>query len=216
MFALKDAFKKLNIVPEKKRKVRKGCKQIIVEILLELLELLPTSRMVLINLLSLSPVKMAQIPSKAQKRFQKMADNLFSLKFKASYVPDNTKFQYDQFMTKEVVINHVKFLIFSFKTDGPDSFLYQFVAINADYSDLWKVMKLIFIVTHGQNFTEQGFSIVYKVVSNVNMEEESLIAQRLFYNAINSADADTGIFLITKEIRQLHESPSKTEARSRK
>ena len=63
-------------------------------------------------------------------------------------------------------------------------------------------MKLIFIVTHGQNFTEQGFSVVYKLVSHVNMEEESWIAQRLVYNAINSADADTGIFLITKEIRQ--------------
>ena len=34
-----------------------------------------------------------------------MADNLFSLKFITSSVVDNEKFQYDQFMTKEVVIN---------------------------------------------------------------------------------------------------------------
>ena len=35
---------------------------------------------------------MARIPSKAQKIFQKMADNLFSLKFITSSVTDNTKF----------------------------------------------------------------------------------------------------------------------------
>ena len=86
--------------------------------------------MAVVNASSLSPVNMARIPSKAQKRFQKMADNLFSLKFITSSVADNAKFQYDQF------INQEKFLKFSFKTDGLDSFLYQFVAINADYSDL--------------------------------------------------------------------------------
>ena len=36
-------------------------------------------------------------------------------------------------MTEEVFINQEKFLKFNFKTDRLDSFLYQFVAINADY-----------------------------------------------------------------------------------
>ena len=45
-------------------------------------------------------------------------------------------------MSKKVIINQEKFLKFNFKTDCLDSFLYQFVAIDADYSDLWKVMKL--------------------------------------------------------------------------
>ena len=46
-----------------------------------------------------------------------------------SSVADNAKFQYDQFMIKEVVINQGKFLEFNLKTDPLDSFLYQFVAI---------------------------------------------------------------------------------------
>ena len=114
---------------------------------------------------------------------------------------DNAKFQYEQFMTKEVVLNQVKFLKFNFKTDRLDSFLYRFVAVNADYSDLWRVMKLIFIVNHGQSFTERGFS-TNKLTSDINMEEESLIAQRVIYDAMNSADADAGNFSITKEMRQ--------------
>ena len=79
---------------------------------------------------------MARIPSKVQKRFHKMADNLISLKFIASFVADNAKFQYDQFMTKEVGIDQENFLKLNFKTNRLDSLLYELVAINADYSDL--------------------------------------------------------------------------------
>ena len=43
-------------------------------------------------------------------------------------------------------------------------------------------MKLIFIATHGQSVNEWGFSN-NKLTSDVNMEEESLIAQRVIYNA---------------------------------
>ena len=70
-------------------------------------------------------------------------------------------------------------------------------------------MKLIFIATHGQSFTERGFSI-NKLTSDVRMEDESSTAQRAIYDAMNGADADADSFPITKEIRQLQESPSET------
>ena len=62
-------------------------------------------------------------------------------------------------------------------------------------------MKLIFIATHGQSFTEQEF-IINKLTSDVYMEEELLIAQIVIFNAMNSAYADAGSFPITKEISQ--------------
>ena len=88
-----------------------------------------------------------------------MADNLFYLKFITSFVAGNAKFQYDQFMTKEVGINQENFLKLNFKTNRLDSLLYELVAINADYSDSWNVMELIFVPTYWQSFTERGFSI---------------------------------------------------------
>ena len=75
-------------------------------------------------------------------------------------------------------------------------------------------MKLIFIATHGQSFTEQGF-IINKLTSDVYMEEELLIAQIVIFNAMNSAYADAGSFPITKEISQQQESLSEAEASSR-
>ena len=61
----------LHPTPEKKTKKRfhKGYKQVIMEILLNPVECFPTNSMVVGNLTSLSPVNMAQIPSKAHKRF---------------------------------------------------------------------------------------------------------------------------------------------------
>ena len=55
-------------------------------------------------------------------------------------------------------------------------------------------------MSHGQSFTEQGFSI-NKITSDVNMEGDSLVAQRFVYDAMSSAGADAGDFPITKEIR---------------
>ena len=70
-------------------------------------------------------------------------------------------------------------------------------------------MMTIFIVTHGQSFNEQRFSI-NKLVSDVNIEEESLIAQRFIYDTMNSVDADAGSFPITKEMILLQENLSET------
>ena len=79
-----------------------------------------------------------------------MADNLFYLKFITSFVAGNAKFEYDQFMTKEVGINQENFLKLNFKTNRLDSLLYELVAINADYSDSWNVMELIFVPLMGR------------------------------------------------------------------
>ena len=45
-------------------------------------------------------------------------------------------------------------------------------------------------------------SVLTKLRSDLNMDEESLIAQRVVYDGMNSADADAVSLPITKEIRQ--------------
>ena len=90
---------------------------------------------------------------------------------------------------------------FNFKVDRVDTFFYQLVGVKKEYQDLWKVVKLIFILSHGQSYTERGFS-VNKMTTDVNMEAESLIAQRFIYDAMKNVDADASTFPITKEIKQ--------------
>ena len=55
-------------------------------------------------------------------------------------------------------------------------------------------------MSHGQSYTECGFSV--NKMTTVNMEAESLIAQRFIYDAMKNVDADASTFPITKEIKQ--------------
>ena len=95
--ATKEALGKLQIASERKRKFREDCKKAVVEILLKLLERLPTNKTIVVTASSLSPKNMNEIPTKVQKRFKKLADNLFTLKLIPSSEADNAKFQYDEF-----------------------------------------------------------------------------------------------------------------------
>lgn len=199
--ATKDLLASINTANEKKRRFRGDCKNVVINILLKLTERLPTNKLLVVTAASLSPNNMAKSPDQSQKRFKSMADNLFSLKFITSPEADNAKFQFDEFMSNEVLRNKDKFLEFNFKDDRVDEFLYKYVGANKDYVALWKVMKLVFILSHGQSYTERGFS-VNKLTTDVNMESESLIAQRFIYDAMKNANADASTFPITNEMKQ--------------
>ena len=115
------------------------------------------------------------------KRFFRLADQLYSLKFISSSVADSAKFQYDQFIKKEVVNEKDKFLSFDMKNQRVDVFLRNFIGINPQYKDLWSICKLIFILQHGQSYTERGFRVNNKI-SDVNRQEDAFINQRLVYD----------------------------------
>lgn len=51
------------------------------------------------------------------------------------------------------------------------------------HAELSVVIKIICIISHGQSFTERGFSI-NKEINDCNMLEESLICQRIVYDAL--------------------------------
>ena len=67
------------------------------------------------------------------------------------------------------------------KLDRLDVFLVGLL-LEKSYSELLKVSKIIFIISHGQSFTEIGFSI-NKEVNDCNMQEESLACERVVYGA---------------------------------
>ena len=131
--------------------------------LLKLQERLPTNKVVVVQVSCLSPKNMVNIPAKAAKRFNGLADSLYSLKFISSYVADSAKYQYSQLLNKEVVMYSKKFVEFDFNKQRLDSFFYPVIGTNPEYVDLWKICQLVFILNHGQAFTERGFSVNKKV-----------------------------------------------------
>ena len=96
------------------------------------------------------------------KRFVRLAGLQYSLKFISYFVADNAKFHYDQFIKKEVVNEKDQFLLFDLTKQQGDVFLLDYLSINPQYKELWSLRKLIFILQHGQSFTERGFSVSKK------------------------------------------------------
>ena len=198
--AAKSSLDKVSLSSETKRQFRKECKGAIVCILLKLLERLPTNKMIIVQAAALSPQNMHTNPAKASRRFKSLADNLFALKKISSKVADNSKDQFRKFLETDVVKQEGKFAEFDFRKTRLGDFLYPFLGTKKEYSDLWTVCLLIFTMNHGQAFTERGFSI-NKKVSDVNMEDYSLIAQRLIYDVIKKT-GEVADFPITKELRE--------------
>ena len=72
--------------------------------------------------------------------------------------------------------------------------------ISDEYKDLWKICQLVFVLNHGQAYCERGFSI-NKLTSSDNMDDDTLIAQRLIYDAIKKL-GDVAEIQISKELRK--------------
>ena len=82
----------------------------VVNLLLKLQERVPIQYALVRNSSSINPSNMAIQAVPMSKRFFRLADLLYSLKFISSFVTDNAKFQYDQFAKKEVVNEKDQFL----------------------------------------------------------------------------------------------------------
>ena len=199
--ATKDILSNAKVATEKIRKFRGECKLFVVHLLLKLHERVPIQYALVRNSSSLNPNKMALQGALMSKRFVRLADQLYSLKFISSSVADNAKFQYDQFMKKEVVNNKEEFLSFDMRKQRVDVFLHGYIGINPQYKDLWSICKLIFILQHGQSYTERGFSI-NKKISDVNMQEDALISQRLVYDYLMKNEKEIWDFPITPDLRK--------------
>ena len=200
--AANDSLNKVSVSSEKKRAFRQTCRSAVLWMLLKLQERLPTNKAVIVQVSCLSPKNMVNIPAKAAKRFNGLADSLYSLKFISSYVADSAKYQYSQLLNKEVVMYSKKFVEFDFNKQRLDSFFYPVIGTNLKYVNLWIICQLVFILNHGQAFTERGFS-VNKKVSDDNMEDDSLVAQRLIYDAIKSSGCEVSEFPIMKKLRKI-------------
>ena len=113
---------------------------------------------------------------------------------------DSAKEEYETFL-RLVDQNREKFLEFDIIKDRLDVFLGGFLHHNPKYSNLWKVMKFIFTLSHGQAVVERGFNINSDVVVE-NLADKSLIAQRLIYDELKSTSSEPRTYPITNELRK--------------
>ena len=128
---------------------------------------------------------MVQKSENCSIRFRELADKLYSLNKIIVETSDNSKNQFDDLL-KIVKHEHKEaFLKFDRKKDRLDEFIWPFLMRLSDNKELCTVCKVIFVLSHCQNFTERGFSI-NKEMLDYHMREKSLISQRTVYDTIQS------------------------------
>jgi len=90
------------------------------------------------------------------------------------------------------------FLKFQPSKDGVDQLYHNRLNESSKYSDLWKVMQQLLLISHGQATVERGFS-VNKQTSDYNLKKEGLVARRRVIQAVRKAGGPTNV-AITKEL----------------
>ena len=164
--ATKALLNDVMVSAEKKRKFRGQCKQIVLDILLKFSERSPLWYTIVRCASCLSPANMVNSPKEWSQRFTILADRLFALWKISASVADNSKYQFDQFLKVAQYERKEEFLKFSFKKGRLDVFFAPFLAENDSHNNVWAICKIVFILSHGQSFTERGFSINREVTDH--------------------------------------------------
>ncbi|KAL2094403.1 hypothetical protein ACEWY4_009122 [Coilia grayii] len=87
---------------------------------------------------------------------------------------------------------------FNPKTDRVDTPLYETMGSSKSFANVWHVVKMLLVLSHGQARVERGFSINKELIVE-NQKEASLIAQRLIVGHVRSVGGVTNV-AITKEL----------------
>ena len=93
-----------------------------------------------------------------------------------------------------------KFLDFKMKSNRVDVFLMDLLS-QKSHADILVVIKIICIISHGQSFTEKGFSIS-KEVNDCNILEDSLICQRIVYDTLQACVKEIYEIEIDQKLRK--------------
>ena len=86
------------------------------------------------------------------------------------------------------------------KSDRVDAFLMDLLS-EKSHADLPVVIKIICIIPHGQSFTERGF-LINREINDCNMLEESLICQKVVYDALQACSKEIYETKMDQELRK--------------
>ena len=71
--------------------------------------------------------------------------------------------------------------------------------LNADYVNLWKVCRIIFVLSHSQAVVERGFNINDELLVE-SMKDKSLISQRMVYDYFSASNSDLHNYQVDKQL----------------
>ncbi|XP_077484977.1 uncharacterized protein LOC144095035 [Amblyomma americanum] len=170
------------------------CKQFLVAVTKKVLEKSPLRFTVVRGLSSLDPRQMCCRPNECLAGLKKVLEALIA----AGRLTDQRR---DSVLAEYTELLHEKHQLRLFeKATSLDTFFSELMQFNASYAELWKVVKSLLVLSHGQATVERGFSI-NRQISVENLKGLFYISQRIVCDAVEKAG---GIFniVIIKDLRK--------------
>lgn len=100
---------------------------------------------------------------------------------------DKVMHQFNHFHDNSLTADSEAFKGFSVETGRVDTFYFDQLANKADLKELWRVVKLLLALSHGQATVERGFSSNKEVMVE-NLAQHSLVAHRVICDHVRSSE----------------------------
>ena len=168
---------------------RAEAKQILIAIGCKLQERSPLKYSMVNYTSCLNPTNIWSDPKQCQRRFVSMCDYLIDAKRVSSSCADKANRSWVKLTSSAEFTSNAK--DFAKETNKEKSRLDYFfrteLGDRVEHNDLYEIIKMILVLSHGNAEVERGFSINKNLIRD-NLSEESLIAQRLVHQAIPTND----------------------------
>lgn len=166
--------------PSEQIKFRNNCRRFLIALTKKIFERSPLKYKMTKEISSLSPNVIATSTSTAMNRMSSLLENLYDLKHLSATVADEAKRQFEDLLKEDKFIAACK----SYKwNDRLDTFFHKHASSR---QELWSVIQIVLILSHGNARIESGFS-ANKDILTPNLKSETLEAHRLVYDAIRKA-----------------------------
>lgn len=171
------------------------CQKMLKALIAKLVERSPLKYKTVRGLSCLDPAMILLQPDCANLRMKCLLGVLYEANRVSENVAEKAKNQYSLLCTEAAGVLSAEFKRFHPNSNDYDEsedkrrldvFYASILSKNPMYVELWEVVKLCLIFSHGNATVEGGFSINKSILVE-NLHEESLIAQRKVYDAIINA-----------------------------
>ena len=170
----------------RKDEFRMQCSDFLSATVEKILERSPVKYKVVRYISGIVPATVASNAVLCEKRLKDLMMLLYEKGWITSISADRASLQVATLCTMASSSMKAKFDNFSRSSDRLDIFYRDILGSNPEFTELWHVFKLIFILSHGNASVESGFSVNNDVLVE-NMLEESVVAQRQVYHAVSFA-----------------------------
>lgn len=182
-----------------KKEFRIGCRAFLIRIAAKILERSPFKYNLVKYVSSLDPNFIISNETLAEKRAENLLHVLYENEWINSAVADKAKMQYKELLFKSKGMWKDAFINYPNSAIRLDHF-YRDLLNNSDFLELWKIVKLVLILSHGNASVESGFSINKDMLVE-NLHESSLVSLRTVYDSIKANEGILNIDITPDMLR---------------